>query len=48
LDLIDNLYYRIQRRMPVSNMAAADVIAKLTDAIDALPKNPEAPDDYEP
>jgi hypothetical protein len=47
LDLIDNLYYRIQRRMPVSNMAAPGVVLKLTDAIDALPKNPDASDNYE-
>jgi hypothetical protein len=48
LDLIDNLYYRIQQRMPVSSLAAPGVVAKLTEAIDALPKDPDAPNDYAP
>jgi hypothetical protein len=48
LDLIDNLYYRIQRRMPVSNMAAADVIKELTHAIDDIWNDASVTNDYEP
>jgi GNAT superfamily N-acetyltransferase len=48
LDLIDNLYYRIQRRMPVSNMAAPDVIDELTDAIDDIRDDASVTNDYQP
>jgi len=46
LDLIDDLYYRIQRRMPVSNMAAPDVIEELTDSIDDIRDDASVTNDY--
>jgi len=48
LDLIDSLYYRIQRRMPVSNMAAADVIKELTHAIHDIRDDKSVPNDHAP
>jgi hypothetical protein len=47
-DLIDNLYYRIQRRMPVSNMAAPDVIKELTHAIGDIRDDASVTNDYAP
>jgi hypothetical protein len=48
LDLIDSLYYRIQRRMPASNMAAPKVIEGLTGAIDDIRDDASLTSDYAP
>jgi hypothetical protein len=48
LDLIDDLYYRIQRRMPVSNIAAPDVTKELTHAIDDIRDDSSVTNDYSP
>jgi hypothetical protein len=48
LDLVDNLFYRIQRRMPASDMASADVIEDLTDAIDDIREDKSVTNDYSP
>jgi len=48
LDLIDSLYYRIQRRMPVSDLAAPDVIKELTHVIDDIRDDASVTNDYSP